>query len=369
MTAAGTPYRVLFCDLLTDRPIDVLPLRDVSLDDYIGRPGSLTGTIPLPGTELAQRVRQIREGRTAVYLERGGDLWWGGILWTTTLNSDDKGTMSLAIQAATFDSYAARRRIRRNMSFDNEDPLEIARALWRYVQSDEGGDIGVTLGGEESPYRRKINWRDGDETPVDEAFKQLTEGEDSFEYHIAVFRDPETGARVKRLRLGAPRLPSGNDDLVFDRPGSILGYSVPGDGTRAGTTSRARGGSPPSDAGQEARPVVSRVYIAPELLKDGWPRIDLTSEHSSITSKRALNWRARAELRQALGVVVIPEITVRLDERTPVPPLMLGRRVRLRMNDEWYARGVSVRYRVIGVKVAPPQRGRPETAELFLEAI
>ncbi len=55
---------------------------------------------------MAARVRRIEEGRTSVYLQRGSDLWWGGIVWTSTLQSDDQGVLTLGVQAATFESYA-----------------------------------------------------------------------------------------------------------------------------------------------------------------------------------------------------------------------------------------------------------------------
>lgn len=106
MTTVNTPYRAIFCDLRTDNTIDILPLRDVTVDDYIGKAGSLSGTIPVPDAAMAARVRRIEEGRTSVYLQRGSDLWWGGIVWTSTLQSDDKGVLTLGIQAATFESYA-----------------------------------------------------------------------------------------------------------------------------------------------------------------------------------------------------------------------------------------------------------------------
>ncbi|WP_175409937.1 hypothetical protein [Streptomyces sp. TRM64462] len=367
-TGATSPYRVLFCDLRTDQAIDVLPLRDVSLDDYIGRAGSLSGTIPVPNAAMAERVRRVEEGRTAVYLERGGDLWWGGILWTSTLQADAKGVLSLALQAATFDSYAGRRRIRADLTYTGLDQLEIARRLWQHIQTADGGDIQVTTGTETSGVLRDMVWRDGDETPLDEALKQLSEVDNGFEHHIAVYRDPVSGARVKRLRLGHPKLFTGSTDLVLDRPGPVLSYSFPRDATRGGTTSRARGASANSDQSQESRPAISAEHVAQDLIDGGWPRVDLSSDHSSVSSVPVLDALAAAELAEARGAVVIPAVTIRLDDRAPVPPMLLGRTVRLRITDEWYAEGLDARYRVIGVKVTPPQRGRPETAELFLEA-
>ncbi|MDQ1008994.1 hypothetical protein QFZ82_003479 [Streptomyces sp. V4I23] len=160
--ALDTPYRAIFCDLLSDQTIDILPLQDVQFDDYIGKAGSLSGTVPIPDEAIAERVRQVEEGRTAVYLERGGDLWWGGIIWTSTLQSSERGVLTLAIQAATFDSYAARRRIREEIKFTTPtDQLEIARTLWNHLQKTDDGNIRVKVGAETSSVKRTAAWRDG----------------------------------------------------------------------------------------------------------------------------------------------------------------------------------------------------------------
>ncbi|MER8059130.1 MULTISPECIES: hypothetical protein [unclassified Streptomyces] len=378
----STPYRAIFCDLLTDRTIDILPLRDVTVDDYIGKAGSLTGTVPIPDARTAARVRRIEEGRTAVYLQRGHDLWWGGIIWTSTLQSDDQGVLTLEIQAATFESYAGRRLIRGTsltydpaytLPFTDADQLDIARGLWTDLQTSlDGGNILVTYGTETSGVRRTISYRDGDETPYLDALNSLAALADGFEYHIAVYTDPVTGERVRRLVLGHPKIETGATDLVLDRPGTILSYSFPRDATRGGTTARARGASTNSDQASESRPLPSAVASAQQLIGTGpghagYPRIDLTSDHNDISDPATLDALARTELAAATGAVVIPAITIRLDDL--VPPALLGRTARIRITDEWFTEGLDARYRVIGVAVSPAQRGRPDTADLYLEEV
>ncbi|MFJ8106757.1 hypothetical protein [Streptomyces sp. NPDC096132] len=380
--STGTPYRAIFCDLLSDHPIDILPLRDVTVDDYIGKAGSLSGTIPVPDAAIAARVRRIEEGRTSVYLQRGNDLWWGGIVWTATLQSDDRGVLSLGIQAATFESYAGRRRIRQDLSFTGQDQLEVARKLWRHLQTGtvdplaenvpppvDGGDIGVSYGAETSdpPHPVTVTYRYGDETVYLEALDALAAVDKGFEHHIAVYRDPGTGQRVRRLRLGSPTIEIGTTDLVLDRPGKILSYSFPRDATRGGTTAMARGASQNDNQAAESRPQCSDVQVAQELLDAGFPRVDLSSDHTEVTSGATLNSLATAELDSATAAVVIPEISIRLDDL--VPPALLGRTVRLRITDEWWTEGLDARYRIIGVKASPAQRGRPDTAELYLEEV
>ncbi|MEU7070949.1 hypothetical protein AB0B30_21620 [Streptomyces narbonensis] len=363
--ALDTPYRAIFCDLLTDQTIDILPLRDVQFDDYIGKAGSLSGTIPIPDRAIAARVRQVEEGRTAVYLERGGDLWWGGIIWTSTLQSNERGVMTLSIQAATFDSYAARRRIRSKIEIKTAtDQLAIARKLWEELQKPLGGNISVEGGEETSTTKRTASWRAGDETLYSEALEQLASLDEGFEHQIMVYRDPVDGRRIRQLRLGAPKIRTGATDLVFDRPGTILSYSFPRDATRGGTTAVARGASTNTNAAAESRPLFSGEKESP-LIKGGWPRIDLSSDHNEITSQDTLEKLAANELAAVAGAVVIPEITIRLGG--VVPPALLGRSARIRITDEWHDPGLDARYRIIGVKVKPPERGRPDTAELYLE--
>ncbi|MFF6773967.1 hypothetical protein ACFY8W_10400 [Streptomyces sp. NPDC012637] len=383
-----TPYRAIFTDLLTDQTLDILPLRDVSFDDYIGKAGSLSGTIPIPNKEIADRVKKVREGRTAVYLERGGDLWWGGIIWTTTLQSSGRGVLTLGIQAATFDSYASRRRIRTDaIAFTTPtDQLDIARRLWAELDlqddptppdpseppAEEGKEprrLGISFGNEKSPEGtplRTVSWRNGDETVYLDALEQLAALEKGFEHQILVYRDPEDGKRVRQLRLGSPKIVNGATDLVFDRPGSILSYSFPYDATRGGTTALARGASTNANAGTESRPIYpEKPQIASDLLADGWPLIDLSSDHNEVTDTLTLDSLAKRELDEARGTVVIPAISIHLGGI--VPPALLGRMARIRITDEWFSEGLNTRYRIIGVKVTPPERGRPDTAELYLE--
>ncbi|MBP2584078.1 hypothetical protein J3A78_004556 [Streptomyces sp. PvR006] len=373
--AIETPYRAIFCDLLTDQTLDILPLRDVSFDDYIGKAGSLSGTVPIPDKAIADRVKKVREGRTAVYLERGGDLWWGGIVWTSTLQSSGRGVLTLGVQAATFDSYAGRRRIRTDITYDTPtDQLEIARRLWRELDvqtypdapaGEEPRRLGITFGNEIPKFQKTASWRKGDETVYLEALDQLAATEDGFEHQILVYRDPATGQRIRQLRIGEPKIVTGATDLVFDRPGVILSYSFPYDATRGGTTAVARGASANSNAAAESRPLFSGTQYASDLLVDGWPLIDLSSDHNEISDQLALDSVATTELAQARGAVVIPSISIHLGGI--VPPALLGRVARIRITDEWYSQGLDARYRIVGVKITPPERGRPDTAELYLE--
>ncbi|MEX2985337.1 hypothetical protein [Streptomyces sp. C36] len=368
-------YRALFCDLLTDRVIDALPLTEVEFDDFIGKPGQLRATVPLPDEALARRARAaLRPGRTAVWLERGSDIWWGGILWTSTPAGDERGRLSVQIQAGTFDSYLEHRFLSQDLSFPREaepalppvDQFEIVRGLVRHAQEQPGGDIGITFGTERSQVATRRSYAWTDLARVRELIDQLAAMENGFEWRIHCFRDPDTGARVKRLQLGHPTIRTATRaDIVLDRPGPVLTYSLPADSTVQANVWVTRGESDNRDQASESRPQMSAVQVAEEDLKADWPRLEGSSDLSGVSEKALLDSSAAAELQRARRPQVIPEVTIRMDGR--ITPALIGATVLLRIRDGWHRDGADARYRVVGLTVTPPARGKGETAKLYLE--
>ncbi|KOG89508.1 hypothetical protein [Streptomyces varsoviensis] len=361
-------YRALFCDLRTDQVVDSLPLTGVQFDDYIGKPGSLRATVPLPDRHLAQRARTaLQPGRTAVWLERGSDIWWGGILWTCTPAGDEQGRMTAEIQAGTFDSYLDHRILSTDLVATGVDQFDIVRALIDHVQAQPGGDIGIEYGRELSGVRRGQSYARTDVARVRELVDKLAALEDGFEWRVHCYRDPSTARRVKRLQLGHPKVRTGASEIVLDRPGPLLSYSIPTDATVQANVWVARGASDNTNQAQESVPTMSDVKAFDADLEAGWPRLEGTSDNSSVSDKKTLDGLAAAELARAHMPEVIPEATVRVDGR--ITPALLGATVRLRIHDLWNPEGSDSRYRVVGLAVTPPERAKAETAKLYLEGM
>ncbi|MFE0046297.1 hypothetical protein [Streptomyces albireticuli] len=376
MTTPADGYRAVFCDLRSDQVMDAFSLTEVQFDDYIGKTGSLTATLPLPDAALAARARAaLLPGRTAVWLERGAEIWWGGVLWTSTPSGDERGRTQVQIQAGTFDSYLDHRIFLPSQdradigTFDGGtfegDQFDIARRLIDNLQQARGGDIGIVYGTEVSGVRRS---RKVDLTELSrgrELLDSLAGMEDGFEWRVHCYRDPGTGRRVKLLQLGHPVITVGQTDIVLDRPGPVLAYSLPEDATLQANFWIARGESPNRNQTAKSVPSVSTVPPDESDLKAGWPRLDGSSDHSAVTDVKVLNELARAQLARARRPQTIPEITLRVDGR--VTPALLGAGIRLRVHDLWHAEGTNDRYRVVGLAVTPPVRGQYETAKLYLE--
>lgn len=361
----ASPYRILFCDLRSDTLLDALPVEGVAFDDYIGKVGRLTATVPIPNREIAARARRaIVSGRTAVWVERGRSIWWGGVLWTDDLGPDARGFLSVRIQAGGWESNLYRRELHDTQIAAQVDQFDIVRGLVDYAQNTPGGDIGITYDTALSGVLRDRTYSRYDLPKIGDLIDDLAHVERGFEWRIASFRDVD-GRRVKRLILGHPVIRTGTADIVLTYPGPVISYRWPTDATKKANAWQSRGASINSNQAAASYPLTSPVIVAEDDIAAGWPRLDGSSDYSTVEVQATLNAHARADAAAAITPVTIPEVTVRLGDT--VTPALLGATVRLRIRDLMHPDGLDTRYRVVGMSVVPPERGRPETARLYLE--
>jgi hypothetical protein len=364
----ATPYRVIICDLRTDQLLDVLPVTGLSFDDYIGKTGTCSGTIEITDTRVAARMRlNFIPARTAVYVQRGSQIWWGGVLWTRTPTVDNRGFAQVQFQASTFESYFDKRQIFDTQTFVGEDQLEIVRKLLDYAQGQNGGDIGVTYDQTYSYIGRDRTYRSYDLLNIREQIDLLSNVEGGFEWRMRAYTD-SSGARVRRLQLGYPKIVTSRTDIMLSSPGKILKYSLPEDGTTVANYWQSRGASTNQDASEESTPLMSARWFYPADLDAGWPRLDGSSDYNTVSELTTLNAHAQADVKRYRKPIVIPDIEVLMDGRT-ITPALIGTTTRIRIKDIWYHEGVTLRFRIIGFKVQPPDRGKPETAQLYLEPL
>ncbi|WP_432194713.1 hypothetical protein [Streptomyces sp. bgisy027] len=360
-----TPYRFLFTDLRSDQVLDALPVQGVALDDYIGKTGRLTGTVPIPNRAIADRARKaLQPGRTGVWVERGREIWWGGILWTLNLASDARGFLAAQIQCGGWESYLYRRLLLDTLVAEQVDQFDIVRGLLDYVQSTPGGDIGITYDGEPSGVTRDRTFSRYDLPVIGDLIDQLAAVERGFEWRIASFRDT-SGRRVKRLVLGHPIIRTGAAEIVLDHPGPVLTYTWPHDASALANGWQSRGASINQNQAADSVPLMSERLVADDDLAAGWPRLDGSSDYTTVEQKATLDAHASADWTAARRPVQIPEVEVLLGGT--VTPALLGATVRLRIRDLWHPDILDGRYRVVGLSINPPERGRPETAKLYLE--
>jgi hypothetical protein len=367
MTAGA--YQLQVCDLMTDRVLDTLPISGVSYDDYIGKTGSLSGTIPVTDSETARRIREsVLPGRTMLYLERsttfGSEIVWGGVLWTRTPTRDDRGFYSCPIQAGGLEGYfRSHRLLLADLVAVGADQFAIARQLVTYAQGISGGNLGVEMdGAQTSGVLRDRAYSRYDLPWIGGLLDQLAATQDGFEWRIQVYRD-DAGVRHKALRLGYPRLTAGGTDMVLNSPGPVTKYSLPEDATAMANAWQSRGATTNEDQAADSVPLMSALLTTPADIAAGWPRLDGTSDHTTVSDQVTLDQHAAADLGRSLRPVAIPSVAFTGDGQP-----QLGSYVRLKLRDTWFYDGLDARYRVVGLKVSPAERGRPESTELYLEA-
>ncbi|OII60857.1 hypothetical protein BJP40_08315 [Streptomyces sp. CC53] len=361
-----TAYRIVFTDLRSDQVLDTLPVTDLSLDDYIGKVGRLAGTVSVPNREIAERARRVLvPGRTGLWVERGRDVWWGGILWTLNVASDARGFLGAQIQAGGWESYLYRRILYDTQEAQQVDQFDIVRGLVDYAQSAPGGDIGITYDATPSGILRDRTFSRYDHHTIGDLLDALAAVEDGFEWRIASYRDT-TGRRIKQLQLGHPVIRAGAADVVLDHPGPIMSYTWPTDATVKANAWQSRGASINRNQAADSFPLTSPVLVDEADLDAGWPRLDGSSDYTTVEKQATLDAYARADQAAASAPVTIPEITVR--PGGAISPALLGATVRVRIRDLWHPTTLDARYRVVGMSLTPPDRTRPEQARLYLEA-
>ncbi|WP_441251204.1 hypothetical protein [Kitasatospora sp. McL0602] len=364
---ASQGYQLRVCDLRTDQTLDILPVQGVSYDDYIGKTGTFSGTIPVPDRQMARRVRDsVIPGRTMLHLEHGTQLVWSGALWTRTPTRDARGYLTCPIQAGALEGYyRSHRLLFDTLTAAGVDQLDIARQLIAYAAAQAGGNLGVEIDySQASGVLRDRTYSRYDLPSIGGLLDQLAATQSGFEWRIQVYRD-SAGARHRALRLGYPTLNVGTTDLMLSSPGPVSAYSLPEDATGMANAWQSRGSSTNQNQAAQSVPLMSTLRTTPADYATGWPRLDGTSDYPSVDTQTILDQHAAADLTRAVRPTVIPSVSYLTGS---IDQPLLGSHARLRIVDDWYYDGLNARYRIVGLRVQPAERGRPGTTELYLEA-
>jgi len=360
-----TTYRYLFADLLTNEIIAELPLTGVSFTQQLNQSGTLNGHVLLSALNSAEFNVNASTipGRSAIYVDRNGDLIWGGIIWNRTYNSAEQ---VLSLTAREFESYFERRRISTTDTFTNTDQLVIARTLIDDAQLVPSGDIGVITGSETSGVLIDRVYYDYELKNVYQAIQDLSRADDGFDFLIDVSYDPITDEPIKTLVLGYPRtgvIYDLNDPeaLVFIFPaGNIVEYEYPEDASIAANTIFALG------AGSNEGKLIS---IAQDTTKitEGWAVLEDVANYSDVTDPVLLD---ELSLGQVLAVS-FPPTTIKIVVPAYIPPTLndynIGDDARLIITDERFPGTLDAVYRIVALNIQPGEDG-PECVTLTLTA-
>jgi hypothetical protein len=362
-----TTYRYLFADLLSNVIIGELPLTSVSFNQQLNQAGTFQGHLLLSGVDTVgyNVANSTIPGKCAIYVDRDGDLVWGGVIWNRSYNSSSQ---TLTFTAREFESYFERRRITTNTVFNNVDQLTIAQNLVALAQSAPFGDIGVQIGVETSGVLVSRTYYRYELKTYYNALQDLSRSEMGFDFNIQVNYNG-SGEPSKTLVLGYPRIGaeySSTDPSapVFEFPaGNIVEYEYPEDGSIAANTIYALG------AGSNEGKLISIASDATKFT-DGWALLEEQANYSDVTDQAYLDQLAIGQV----NALSYPPTTIKIVVPAFVNPVFgtyaIGDSARLRITDQRFPAngnnaGLDQIYRIVGLNVQPGENG-PERVTITL---
>lgn len=358
-----TTYRYLFANLLTNEIIAELPLTGVTFTQQLNQAGTLQGHLLLSGMTTAQFNVNASTipAKTAIYVDRNGELVWGGIIWGRNYDSVEQRLM---LMAREFESYFERRRITTTTAFTNTDQLVIARTLIDNAQAVTYGDIGVITGTETSPILIDRVYYDYELKGVYPALQDLSRAEDGFDFNIKVEYDPITEEPIKTLVLGYPRTGTVYDvnnpqAFVFIFPaGNIVLYEYPEDGSIAANSVYAQG------AGSNEGKLIENAQDVTKFA-DGWALLEDQANYSDVTDATLLQELAIGQVNATSFPPTVIKIVVPAYVSPEFGTYQIGDDARLIITDERFPNTLDAIYRIVALTVEPGENG-PERVTITL---
>ncbi|MFJ7422727.1 hypothetical protein ACIQXD_29610 [Streptomyces uncialis] len=334
-----------------------LPVSEVEFGPALDAAGTFTGVVE---PRLANLVRsQVDAGDTWLYVERGGRLLWGGLIWRAVPQGE-----RLEVEAAGPGSYPHRRhdlhgQLGGRGPYVRADPCTVIRDVWAYLQEQPDGDLRVAVSGPASkatvgtsaePYR--IDWW---ETPVlGEVIDDMTAVEGGPEWTETVSWDGETPRH--RIQLGWPRLGARRTDISFMTGVNIIGEAPPVEynADEAAQVVIALG----AGEGRSRRRAIDAV-------RNGRLRLEHVLEVTGEKASDRLAARARTErvARQVTGEVT--EIVVRDHPSAPMGSWQIGDDVQVRVYDEWTS--YDTWSRIVSYQIRPGSADEGERAVIQIQ--
>lgn len=358
----------------TETLVDMdLPIEDVTIEDVLSGDQALNGKIDPAYTRLLGPDGKpiLREWRTGLYAENDGDIRFGGILTNSGFDGPE-----WSLETTGFTSYL------RDMPYTGAgykgvkvDPLDVVRVIYGHVQSQPGGNIGLsvaktTTGGkvvigsalaadqydpetggglngltlESQAYKLNIYTNHNLASDVDD-LASLT----PFDYHERHVWNAD-GTIGHFLDLGYPKIGRKRDDLrfifgvnIFEPP------SVERDGSIYASGTLVLGAGDGSQAKRALRETPTRP--------DGLRRIAVVVDDTLKTDRACAN-RADAENQWRARIDDMDSIIVANHPNAPLGAVQVGDTIRVEGRGEWQDYDMEVR--VLGIAYQPANGGVAE---------
>jgi hypothetical protein len=360
----------IFADLLTNEILGEMSLFGTYFEKYVNNTGNCNFSYKLGqgGTFDSQLDDRLAlqctiPGRTALYVDRDGELVWGGILWSRTYQSQAK---TVSCTAQTFESYFAHRVAHLNalyvasVHWDQRNLVADLIMKMAAEYSDGSSDLGFILPDTfPTEVERTLNvwaYNFGLYSDFISGVYQLDDGFD-FMADVAYLG----GAPRRFIYMGYPNLgdPTGDPNMTtFDYPGPIANYYWPETASAGANNAWSVG------AGDGTKKIFGNAVDTPSLAA-GYPRLDIVNSYTDVTRQPTIDAHAASDLAAALVPNSVPSITLNPQD-FGFNGLQVGTYARLVIEDVRFPDGFDTEIKVNGWQWTPKSSSGSETVNLVI---
>lgn len=348
-------------ELNSGSPIDEIPFTDFRWDDAFLRPGGFTASLPMRHPKALRE--NLREWKTAIWVDTDGVLQYAGVITSVDVKLDDSPTVNVSglgvlsyyreghrtLQSAAGMTYgtASGDEIR----FAAVDQFRIVEDLIDHAHSFTGGDpwgLTVNMNGGLSGVTRDRTYKISERKSIGELIEQLAAVNDGFDFSMGY--SWVAGAPTVALDLWYPR--RGRDlEVVLEEGKNIEFSSYKTDGNKQMNKVLVLG------AGDGSNQLTATATATAEIYPTGsYPLLEGVATNRDVSIQTTLNEHATALLyinkvpreTMTIGVIEIPELTL--------GAFVPGDTVLVYIDDHFLQ--VDGRYRIQSISVAIDEAGQ-----------
>ncbi|MEU4703404.1 fibronectin type III domain-containing protein [Nonomuraea dietziae] len=363
-SGAAPPYEYVLYDWSSHRPLDSLPLQNVSFELALGGNGQLTADIPL--YDEAYTVGRVeaatRSERTMLLVYRGERFVWGGRVVDPTDYDSETGELRITVEEV-IGVYGLR-----FVSHTGPRAGTLAHTEIDWLLEQSGGDADkrwLTTAGVPGTLAVDREYRSADYSRVLDTLADIAGAPGGFEWWVKPSWDnlaDRPRMELRRVNRDAPP----NSDLTLEYPGNVRKYRR---STRRGLATVTHGKLSLPDGG-----VLIEKVVRDDLHGAGWPKLEYAHQFEGLTSPQALKDETQRAADASRGARMVFEFELAPGSDVRWWEWELGSNAQVVITDYLYperpdgAAGLDRMMKVISVRVTPSSDGGEQvtvtTAEL-----
>jgi hypothetical protein len=351
-------YRFLLWDLLTNTPKAEIPFEGVRYGYILNDSGNFSANISVRHPKATQD--NLDEGKTAIYVERNGEIVWGGVLWQTMVNSGTEFSTCVCTGRELFSLFQdignRGRYVRHTLEYTNLDQLAIAQNLIIYAQDTTlhgaSADYDIVTNGETSGVLRSRTYYSWERANIGKAIENLAALENGFDFYI---RCRWNGTTISRDFICAyPGVPSANANIAYEWKKNILRYTIPTDALSMAKKVDAIG------AGEGDTMLIA---TAEDGMLTTYPMREADFAYKDVSDIQTLQAHANADLVRNRLPDTVPTLVVKLDDDVPVGSVIPGMNASVKIDDGKVQ--IDDVYKIVQMEVRVDAEGQEEMTVRF----